>query len=184
MSSVATFHGMTTTQPASAPACDQEDKVNLGCVADFIRAGRCGNKNRLPDALLKFLEQQRTIVKRRRQPETIFDKLLLARAVAVVHGANLRHGDVALVDEAQRALGEVVQQGIGRVTGLSAIEVARIILNAGAMPQFAYHFHIVGHPFLQAFGFEWAASFSTIVPACEGRPLFRGWRVMWLLWWS
>ena len=33
-----------------------------------------------------------------------------------------------------------------------SVKVARIILNAGAMSQFAYHFHIVGHPFLQAFG--------------------------------
>ena len=119
---------------------------NLGCVADFIRAGRCGDENRLPDALFKLLEQQRTIVKRRRQSETIFDKLVLARAVAVVHGANLRHGDVALVDEAQKALGEVVQQGIGRVAGLSAIEVARIILDAAAIADFTHHLDVVIRP--------------------------------------
>ena len=60
--------------------------------------------------------------------------------------------DIDIVTFQSNVEGELVNdiQEVGFV-------VDGIILNAGAMPQFAYHFHIVGHPFLQAFGFEWAA---------------------------
>ena len=64
---------------------------------------------------------------------------------------------MAFVNDYQEIFGEEVQQAVGAGTGSTPVKVARIILNAGAMSQFAYHFHIIGHPFLQTFGLEWAA---------------------------
>ena len=111
--------------------------------------GGCGDENRLPDALLKFNELQRAVVKRARQAEAVIHQRALARVVAVVHGANLRHGDVRLVDEHQKVLREVVQQRERRVAGPAAVEVARIVFDAGAIADFAHHLNIVARALLQ-----------------------------------
>jgi hypothetical protein len=58
---------------------------------------------------------QRPVVQRRRQAEAVFDQVLLARAVALVHAADLRNGDVRLVDEHQRVGRQVVDQGRRRL---------------------------------------------------------------------
>ena len=99
--------------------------------------------DRLADAGLEFLKQQRAVVIRRGQAEAVLHQLILAGPVAVVHRANLRHGDVALVDEAQEPLGEVVQEGVGRVAGLAAVEIAGIILDAGAVADLPHHLDVV-----------------------------------------
>ena len=57
---------------------------------------------------------QRPVVERGRQPEAVVDQGLLARAVAVVHAADLRDRLVRLVDEGQEVLGEVVEQRVRR----------------------------------------------------------------------
>ena len=110
---------------------------------------RGGHINRLPDALLKFKELQRAVVKRARQAEAVIHQRALARVVAVVHGANLRHGDVRLVDEHQKVLREIVQQRERRVAGPAAVEVARIVFDAGAIADFAHHLNIVARALLQ-----------------------------------
>ena len=53
---------------------------------------------------------ERPVVERARQPEAVVDERLLARAVAVVHAADLRQRDVRLVDDDEEVLGEVVEQ--------------------------------------------------------------------------
>ena len=60
--------------------------------------------------LLELVEAQRPVVERRRQAEAVVDQVLLARAVALVHAADLRDGDVALVDDHQRVARQVVDQ--------------------------------------------------------------------------
>ena len=49
-----------------------------------------------------------------------------------IHAADLRHGDVALVDDQQRVVGQVLEQRRRRLARLAAGEVARIVLDAGA----------------------------------------------------
>jgi len=46
------------------------------------------------------------------QPEAVVDERLLARAVALVHAAELRHGLVRLVEEDEEVVGEVVEQAV------------------------------------------------------------------------
>ena len=83
----------------------------------FIRAGRGRDKQGLRDQFFKFVKAQRPVIQRGRQPETIFDQILLAGAIAAIHAAELRHGDMAFVDDHQRVFGQVIQQGRRRLAG-------------------------------------------------------------------
>ena len=109
----------------------------------LIGRGRGADADELADALLEFLKAQGAVVKRAGQAEAVGDQRLLARAVAVVHRANLRQGDVAFIDEDDVILREVIQQGIRRVAGLSAVEIAGIVFDARAVAQLAEHLDIV-----------------------------------------
>ena len=60
-------------------------------------------------SLFPLREVQRTVVERRRQPETVRDKDLLARAIAGMHAADLGHRLVAFVDDDQRVVGQVIK---------------------------------------------------------------------------
>ena len=67
----------------------------------------------------ELVERLRPVVQRARQPEAVVDERLLARAVALVHAADLRHGLVGLVEEADEVVGEVVDAGsTGRSPGV------------------------------------------------------------------
>ena len=76
----------------------------LGQVTDVL-AYRLG----LRSALLPFLEVERTVIERRRQPEPVRHQHFFARSVAVVHPPDLRHRLVALVENEQRVLWQVVK---------------------------------------------------------------------------
>ena len=76
----------------------------------------------------------------------------LAAAVSAVHRVDLRDGDVALVDNKEEVLGEVVQQAEGALARLAPIEVAGIVLNARAVAQLAYHLQVVGGALVEPLG--------------------------------
>ena len=101
--------------------------------------------------LFKF---QRTIVESCGKPEAIVDEALLAAAVAAIHRPNLRHGDMALIDHEQKIFWKEVEQTVGASAGSSAIEIAAIVFDARAMPQFANHLNVVADALFQAFGLE------------------------------
>jgi hypothetical protein len=69
--------------------------------AAHLVARRRRDEHRLRHARPELVARQRPVVERRGQPEAMRDERRLARAVAREHGADLRHGDVALVDEEQ-----------------------------------------------------------------------------------
>ena len=58
------------------------------------------------------------------RPDATFDELRLPRMVAPVHGAKLRHRDVALVDDHEPIVRHVVDQRRRRLAWLAAREVA------------------------------------------------------------
>jgi len=70
-------------------------------------------------------------------------QVALARTIALVHAPELRNGHVALVDEKQVVVGQVFDERGGRLAGGAAGEVARIILDAVAIPQRAHHLEVV-----------------------------------------
>ena len=84
-------------------------------------------------------------------------KRRLAAEVAAEHAAELRDGDVALVDEHQRVVGHVFEQRRRRLAGLAAGEIARIVLDAGAAPGRLHHLEVVERALLEPLRLQQAA---------------------------
>jgi hypothetical protein len=84
------------------------------------------------------------------QPEAVLDQRGLARTVAVVHAAELADHLVALVQEHQRVLGQVVGQRGRRVARRGARQVAGVVLDALAVAHLAEHLQVEAGALLQA----------------------------------
>ncbi len=112
-----------------------------------VARGR-GQVDGLADPVEELLPAQRPVVHRARQPEAVVDQVALAGHVAFVHPADLRDRDVRLVDDEQEVLGEVVEQAVGRRAALAAVDVHRVVLDAGAGADLPHHLDVVGraHP--------------------------------------
>src|SRR5262249_51876245 len=108
----------------------------------LIRAWCRGNENHLRREPLPLLELQRTIVERGWQAEAVFDQRFLARAVAAVHRAQLWNRLVAFIDHEQRVRWQVVEQAWRRLAALASRQVARIVLDARAIADFANHLEV------------------------------------------
>ena len=117
-------------------------------------AGRGGDGDSLRPHGVPFLEAQRPVVHARRQAEAVFGKRRLAAEVAAIHAADLRDGDMALVDEDQRIVGNVFEEGRRRLAGAAAGEVARIVLDAGAGAGRLHHLDVVAGALLQPLGLQ------------------------------
>ena len=123
---------------------------NALCLSQFV-VGRGGTHvDHLVDHLVELLEGQRTVVEGRRQTESVLHEVGLTGPVAAIHRIDLWHAHMTLVDNQQIVFREEVEQAIGPFSCLAPVEVAAIVLNARAMPQFLDHLHIVLHPFLDA----------------------------------
>ena len=123
------------------------DELAAG-LAEFVGPRGSRQVHRLADPVGELLPRQRAVVARRRQPESVLDEVALTRHVALVHAADLRDGDVRLVDDEQEILREVVEQGRRRRARPSAVDVARVVLNARTKPDLPHHFDVVvgAHP--------------------------------------
>ena len=117
----------------------------------------------LMDHVVKLLEAQWAVVEGRRQAETILHKVLLAGAIATIHGIDLWHADVALVDDQQEILGEEIEQAIGALAGFAPVEIARVVLNARAVAQLLDHLHVILHALLDALGLDAIAQLLEVV---------------------
>ena len=73
-------------------------------------AGGGRDKDGLRAESLPLLEFQRPVIHAARQPEAIFRQRALAREVAFEHGPDLRHGDVAFIDDQQRVFRQIFEQ--------------------------------------------------------------------------
>src|SRR5207248_3454761 len=91
----------------------------------------------------ELVEAQRPVVERRGKPEAEIDERLLARAVALVHAADLRNGLMGLVDEDDEVRREIVEQGVRGRARRSAVEDARVVLDAVAETELAHHLEVV-----------------------------------------
>ena len=108
-----------------------------------------GDENRLRAYCLPLIETHRPIIKSRRQPKPVLDQRFLARTVAFVHGADLRHADVGLVDHEQRIGRQVIVEGRWRFARGSPRQIARVVLDAVAVAQLHDHFQIETGALLQ-----------------------------------
>ena len=99
---------------------------------------------------LELIEAQRPVVERRRQPEAVVHQVLLARAVAAIHAADLRDRDVALVDDHERIVRQIVDQRRRRLARLAAGQMARVVLDAFAEAHLVQHLEIEARALLDA----------------------------------
>ena len=81
----------------------------------FVFRGRCRYIGHLVLARFELGKGERPVINRARQAEPVFHQGLLARAVAPVHARDLRDGHVALVDEEQIVVREIIEQGRRRL---------------------------------------------------------------------
>src|SRR5438093_1700546 len=121
---------------------------------ELVWPGRRRNVDGLVEALLELRERERAVVERARQTEAVVDQDLLPRAVAEIHPAHLRNGDVGLVDEREEIRREVIEKGPRTAPRRPAREVTRVILDPGAGPRLAEHLEIEVGALSQALGLE------------------------------
>ena len=107
------------------------------------RARRRRDEHELRHLREELVEAERPVVERRREAEAEVDERLLARAVALVHAADLRHGLVRLVDEDDEVGREVVEQRVRRRARRAAVEDARVVLDPVAEAELAHHLEVV-----------------------------------------
>ena len=101
------------------------------------------DEDHLGHQLHELIEVERSVVQRARQSKAVLDQRLLARTVAGVLTADLGHRDVGLVDHDEVVLGEVVEQRVGTLAGLAAVEVRAVVLDASTEPGLLEHLEVV-----------------------------------------
>ena len=116
---------------------------DLPRLLQFIGRGGRRNADHLRYARVELLERERAVVVGGFHAESVLHKIGLARQIAVVHGADLRNGHVALVDKHEKIFWKVIEQGKGRLPGRAAVEIAGIIFHARTVADLAHHLQIV-----------------------------------------
>ena len=111
----------------------------------LVVRGRGAHVDRRALQLFELREGQRAVVLGRREAEAVLHEVLLAGAVAAEHGVDLRQGDVALVHDHQVVLREIVDQAEGARALGAAVEITRVVFDAGAVPQLLDHLDVVFH---------------------------------------
>jgi hypothetical protein len=108
----------------------------------LVGARRRRHEDHLPNALLPLFEIQGSVVQRRGQTKAVGDQDFLARSIAVIHPAHLRHALMAFVHDDQRVVGQVVEQCRRRLARRASGEVAGVILDAVAVADLANHLQV------------------------------------------
>ena len=153
-SSIWPFVGLTIDLRVDEPGRAHDLLDHLLGHPQLVRAGRRRHEHALVDPLEDLLERQRAVVARRRQPEAVVDEHVLAAAVALVLAVQLRHRLVALVDDEQEVVGEVVEQRERRLAEVAAVDVHRVVLDAVAVADLGHHLEVVLRAHAQALGLE------------------------------
>ena len=153
-SSIWPFVGLTMTSGSTRPVGPHDLLDDLVGHPQLVRARRGRHEHALVDPLEHLLELQRAVVAGRRQAEAVLDEHVLAAAVALVLAVQLRHGLVALVDDEQEVVGEVVEQRERRLAEVAAVDVHRVVLDAVAVADLGHHLEVVLRAHPQPLGLE------------------------------
>ncbi|MBG9885172.1 hypothetical protein ABE10_00935, partial [Bacillus toyonensis] len=108
----------------------------------LVLARRCREVDGLTDPPGELVPAQRAVVHRARQPEAVVDQCPLARGVALVHRPDLRHCHMGLIDDEQEVVGEEVEQRVGRLAGLAAVEMSGVVLDPRAEAELLQHLEV------------------------------------------
>ena len=142
---------------------------NAFALFHFPVAGSGGNEYGLRPHAVPFLQFQRPVVKAGGQAEAVFRKRSLAVAVAAVHAADLRYGNVAFVDKQQSVRRQVFKQRRRRLAGRAAGQITGIVFDPLAMAGGFQHFEVKAGALLQPLGFKQFVVFAEIF---QLRPQF------------
>ena len=133
-------------------------------------AGRGRDEDRLRPHRVPLLELERPVVGARGQAEAELGQRRLALEVALEHAADLRHRDVALVDEQQRVLRDVLEQRRRRLARRPAGQVARIVLDARAGARGQDHLEVGRGALLDPLGLQQLAGAAVEPRAAPSAP--------------
>ena len=143
-----------------------DDLIHLRLAHALLVIARRGRHvDELRDALLELVEAQGAVVQAAGQAKAVLGEGDLAGAVALVHAADLRHRDVGLVDDAEEVLREVVDEGVGRLARRTAVQMARVVLDAGAKSHGLQHLQVVVHAHLQTLSLKKLPLFLELLQA-------------------
>ena len=87
-------------------------------------------------ALLERVELERAVVQRTGQAKPVFHQGGFARPVAVVHATELANQHMAFVQKHERVFGQVIGERGRRLARSAARQMAGVVFNALAMPNF------------------------------------------------
>ena len=113
-----------------------------------------GNAEHLGDPGKELIKGQGPVVKGRGQAEAVFHQFRFSGQISTVHGPDLGDGHMAFIHNKQKVFGKIVDEGIGGLPGLSAVKITGIVLYAVTVADLQHHLHVVGHPLLDALGFQ------------------------------
>ncbi len=137
---------------------------HAGGALHLPRSRRGGDEHRHRPEAFPFLELQRPVVDAGRQAEAELRQHGLAVEVAAIHAADLRHRDVAFVDDQQCVFRQVFEQRRRRVAGLSSGQVARVVLDPLAGAGRLHHFDIERGALFQPLRFQQFARWRAVPP--------------------
>ncbi len=120
-----------------------------GTIFQFVLTRCCGHEDHARHVLLELVELQGPVIVRAREPEPVIDQGFLARAVAVVHAVELRNHLVALIDDHQEVIREIIEQAVRFLTCLPPVKVPGVVLDALAGSGLFNHLEIVLGPLLE-----------------------------------
>ena len=111
--------------------------------------GRRRDEHRRRPHLVPLLELQGPVVDAGGQAEAVLGERGFALVVAEVHAADLGYGDVALVHDEERVLGQILEKRRRRLAGAASGQVARVVFDAGAGAGRLDHLEIEGGALLE-----------------------------------
>jgi hypothetical protein len=130
--------------------------------------GRCRrHEDRLRQQALEFVEAERPVVERGRQAKSEVDEIFLACAIALIHSADLRNRHVALVDEHQRARGQVIDERGRRLARLASRQVPGVVLDALAEPDLRHHLEVEARALLDALRLDQLHLRDEVILLCD-----------------
>ena len=90
----------------------------------------------------------------------MFDQRALAGGVSLVHRADLRHGNMRLIDDQQEIIRKEVEQRMRRRAGRAAVEMTRIVFDPRAHAHLGEHLQVIGGAHVETLRLKFLALFA------------------------
>src|SRR5450759_2626071 len=112
------------------------------------------HENYLVDHPFPLVKLERTIIERRGETESVFDKRFFARTVAKIHSAYLRHRDVRFICDEKKVLWKIVEKTIWTRSRRPSGDMSGIIFYPAAIPDLAHHLDVEPRALFQSLSLQ------------------------------